>query len=93
MAHEDERNIAMRRNRKDYLDSLIINKYVRKNTMNKKEKYTKLAEFLLSLMTASIVSTAMSQLPTDWQLWVGLSFSLVFLILFIIVWNKAEKCN
>ena len=49
--------------------------------MNKKEKYTKLAEFLLSLMTASIVSTAMSQLPAD----------LVFLILFIIVWNKVEN--
>ena len=59
--------------------------------MNKKEKYTKLAEFLLSLMTASIVSTAMSQLPADWQLWVGLSFGLIFLILFIIVWNKVEN--
>ena len=91
MVHEDERNIALRRNRKDYIDSLIINKYVRKNTMNKKEKYTKLAEFLLSLMTAAIVSTAMSQLPADWQLCVGLSFSLVFLILFIIVWNKVEN--
>ena len=69
---------------------LKINRYS-KIYMNKKEKYTKLAEFLLSLMTASIVSTAMSQLPADWQLCVGLSFSLVFLILFIIVWNKVEN--
>lgn len=59
--------------------------------MNKKEKYTKLAEFLLSLMTASIVSASMSQLPIDWQLWVGLSFGLIFLVLFIIVWNKVEN--
>ena len=81
----------MQQNIKVYLYCLEINKYVRKKTMNKKEKYTKLAEFLLSLMTASIVLTAMSQLPTDWQLCVGLSFSLVFLILFIIVWNKVEN--
>jgi len=58
--------------------------------MNKKEKNTKLAELLLSLMSASIVSAVMSQLPSEWQLCVGLSLGLVFMILFIIVWNKVE---